>query len=204
MLYYSLNDAPQLRRAHPPTRAVSLHLYYPRITHHSSPLSFHTLTNCPSRNSFLLILMQIARGCRGSALSLSAPISNVQYLTSAFSPSSALFCTYLHFFALYKKSSPFLSCKSALFRKNTGEWGVHSISLQASNLESLTPVFATHTDIASVSPLFATHTKTTGVWPNSSHFGPPFRAVSLHLYFLTSLRHLFSLCRVISHDPAHL
>jgi hypothetical protein len=64
-------------------------------------------------------------------------------LSLFFSHSSALFCIYLHFFALTQNSTRFVSNDSALFRKNTGgmggallpsrapsfsEWGCRSIS----------------------------------------------------------------------------
>jgi hypothetical protein len=187
MLYCSLNDAPQLRRALSPSLGVSL---CPRqlvptpsklqLARHTSPVSFHAFTKCPLRNrasgkmrvlpapalpgsgyrelivqsdpvgkdlsgtahysssrpflcfhtvancpfsiSFVLKFMHRMGGVRGRFQS-SLLTSNFQPLTPVFSQSSALFCTYLHFLALCKKSSPFLSCNSALFRRNTGGWG---------------------------------------------------------------------------------
>jgi hypothetical protein len=41
----------------------------------------------------------------------------------------------------------------------------------AENSNTLSPAFATHTDLSPASPVFATHTKTTGVYPNNSHSG---------------------------------
>ena len=85
-------------------------------------LSFHALTNCPSRNSFLLTFMHRMEGVEGvgGALRSSLLTSNFQSLTSFFSNSSALFCAFLHFFALSQKSTLFFSSDSELFGKNTG------------------------------------------------------------------------------------
>jgi hypothetical protein len=82
-------------------------------------LSFHELTNCPFSIFFLLTFMH-RMGSVGSAFQFSLQTSSFQTLTSVFSSSSALFCAFLHFFALTQKSTLFFSSDSELFGKNTG------------------------------------------------------------------------------------
>ena len=70
-----------------PTPSVS------RVAIHSSLLSFHRLTNCPSSNSFLLTSLQMPGGVGGTSQS-SFLTSDFQPLTSFFSHSSTLFCVH--------------------------------------------------------------------------------------------------------------
>jgi hypothetical protein len=99
-------------------------------THHSPPttvpfaLSFHALMNCPFSISFLLTFMHRMGGV-GGAFQFSLPASNLQHLTSAFSHSSALFCT----FSYSPKIQ--LSCFHAIpnsLRKTPGVGGTPSIA----------------------------------------------------------------------------
>jgi hypothetical protein len=93
---------------HPPARNSSSR----------SSLYFHALTNCPFCNSFLLTFMHRMGGVGGTFL-LALLTSNFQALTSFFSHSSELFCSFLHFFALAQNSTLLFSGDSKLFAKNT-------------------------------------------------------------------------------------
>jgi len=96
--------APLRRRALP-----LLATHYPLSTLFLSALCFHILTNCFSRNSFILTTIRIAPGCGGtnlqslSELCASAPLPSptlsgwqihcFQAFAASFPPLCALFCT---------------------------------------------------------------------------------------------------------------
>jgi len=97
--------------------------------HHLSPLlpysyghSYTTATHQPLCNQSLTHSFYLDGGCTPHWLSLATAIPTHHPLrtsSSFFSHSCALFCTFLHFFALTKKSTPLFSIVSALFHKNT-------------------------------------------------------------------------------------
>jgi len=87
-------------------------------------LCFHTLTNCSSRNPFILITIRIARGCGGSLRF---------YLATRHSPLPLCFHQLAASLSSPKKSTPLQSSKSRLFFGNTRGGGV---SLCASVLRS--------------------------------------------------------------------
>jgi hypothetical protein len=135
------------------SRACPEHL---GVTSKASPISFHALTKCSARNSFLLTLMQIAGGCRGSAFPFSAATSNVRHLTSSFSYSSTLFCTFLY---SVKTQVLFFHANPHSLAKTPGGgvgWHAHLISLRDSIIEPLSPVFATHMGLSTTGSKHAT------------------------------------------------
>jgi hypothetical protein len=94
------------------------------VTQRSHSCSF--ISNTYKLQFFYLLSFDIhanCRGCRGSEVPSSRPTSNLQLLTSAFSYSPALFCTFFHFLALSQNSTLFFSSNSELFRKNTRGMG---------------------------------------------------------------------------------
>jgi hypothetical protein len=68
--------------------------------------------------------------------------SNLENLTSFVSHSCALFCSFLHFFALTQNSTRFFSSASALFRENTGGGVGPHIPSRAPSRSERHPLFA--------------------------------------------------------------
>jgi hypothetical protein len=82
-------------------------------------LSFHTLTNCKSCSSFVLIFIPNCRGVPSfdaQTLRTSGSSNNVSTYPLSIQ-------TLAHSFALKKISTPFFSIDSALFAKNHPGWG---------------------------------------------------------------------------------
>jgi len=98
-------------------------------------LSFHPLTNCPFCKPFVFIFIHVMGGCtplHGFALCYRDPFVAIPCSPS---PIPCLFKplrTLLLFFAPKQNLSPFFSCHSALFAKNTRVGGVHTLPSRCS------------------------------------------------------------------------
>ena len=110
---------------------------------HLSPLlpysyghSYTTATHQPLCNQSFTHSFYLDGGCTPPAGSPLATAIPTQYplptSSSFFSHSCALFCTFLHFFALTKNSTPLFSIVSALFAKNHPGWGTPQVPCQKS------------------------------------------------------------------------
>src|SRR5713101_4240990 len=108
---------------------------------HLSPLlpysyghSYTTATHQPLCNQSLTHSFYRDGGCTppaGSPLATAIPTHHpLPTSSSFFSHSCALFCTFLHFFALTKNSTPLFSIVSALFAKNHPGWGTPQVPCQ--------------------------------------------------------------------------
>jgi hypothetical protein len=100
-----------------------------RITSHSSPFYFQSLTKCNFRNSFLLTFMHVMGGMRAVLRFPSWTYSG----DPLFFGQLLSFDILAHSFALIKNSTLLFSCDSALFHKNTRGWGTPTILLEDQN-----------------------------------------------------------------------
>src|SRR6266851_1175393 len=126
MVVWVVIDRRHYRQADPFALPLSTPLF-PLL--HLSPLlpysyghSYTTATHQPLCNQSFTYSFYLDGGCTppaGSPLATAIPTHYpLPTSSSFFSHSCALFCTFLHFFALTKNSTPLFSIVSALFAKN--------------------------------------------------------------------------------------
>ncbi len=140
MVAWVVIDRRHHRQAGPFALPLSTPLFPPP---HLSPLlpysyghSYTTATHQPLCNQSLTHSFYLDGGVYPPAGSPLATAIPTQYplptSSSFFSHSCALFCTFLHFFALTKNSTPLFSIVSALFAKNHPWWGTPQVPCQKS------------------------------------------------------------------------
>src|SRR6266478_804583 len=131
MVVWVVIDRRHYRQADPFALPLSTPLF-PLL--HLSPLlpysyghSYTTATHQPLCNQSFTHSFYLDGGCTppaGSPLATAIPTHYpLPTSSSFFSHSCALFCTFLHFFALTKNSTPLFSIVSALFAENHPGWG---------------------------------------------------------------------------------
>jgi|SRR5712691_2931290 len=140
MVAWVVIDRRHHRQAGPFALPLSTPLFPPP---HLSPLlpysyghSYTTATHQPLCNQSLTHSFYLDGGVYPPAGSPLATAIPTQYplptSSSFFSHACALFCTFLHFFALTKNSTPLFSIVSALFAKNHPWWGTPQVPCQKS------------------------------------------------------------------------
>ena len=140
MVAWVVIDRRHHRQAGPFALPLSTPLFPPP---HLSPLlptpyghSYTTAAPQPLCNQSLTHSFYLDGGCTPPARSPLATAIPTHYplptSSSFFSHSCALFCTFLHFFALTKNSTPLFSIVSALFAKNHPGWGTPQVPCQKS------------------------------------------------------------------------